>query len=167
MIQDSSHPRAAAAGVPSPLRMLCLVLGLVSSIFLGASGTAQAGCGYLHPSEQLFAGGEEGRVAEIYHWTKGPMIRVYIDGRIKYYQAATGAVPQGPCRGPGCRGRAPTEPTLQPVMLLDSSRLPVAVCCLTDELPPPRLWSGQSPASTLEWPSPLVAGLLRPPCPLF
>jgi len=143
--------------------VVCLFLGLVVGVF---AKPVAAGCSYTLSAEQtVFSGGEEGRVAEYYPWTKGPVIRVYRDGQFKYYQApVTADHHPGPCDGPACHGRSQPKPTLETVMNFDSLRLPVATCNLPAPQRPPALRSKCVLGLACEWQSPELAGPLRPPC---
>ncbi len=97
---------------------VCVLLCVVSE------ATHASGCHYQPVGEKVvsgeqFTGGKDGRVAQFYMWTTGPMRRVYEGGRFFYFQMPT---EQMPCDGPNCR---PSENnfSLQPSATTELPRL--------------------------------------------
>lgn len=130
-------------------------------LFVAWNGKADAaGCHYVQGSPQVFEGGEQGRFAQIYLWSTGPLIRVYEGGQFHYYQAPNNGQP---CDGPNCRPSR-KDAAVSPPAANDGHRLTVDMTANVQALG----FENQSAAapghSQLLLVDPIHGGPFRPPC---
>lgn len=133
----------------------------LSSFLFGASSTANAaGCHYQQfQGVQTFEGGKDGRFAQFYLWSSGPVMRVYEGGRIVYYQVPTQTLP---CKGPNCNGSEPTN-TMKVVASPSTQRVTLDLVALNNSA-----GDGSASSERHSWDDDLVGNLradslFRPP----
>ncbi len=130
-------------------------------LFVAWSGQVDAaGCHYADGSSEIFKGGEDGRFAQLYLWTTGPLIRVYEGGQFQYFQAPNNGQP---CDGPNCRPSR-RDGVLSPPAANDGHRLSVDLAAsgqgLGFEQPSSAAPGHLQPLVV----APIQGGPFRPPC---